>query len=299
MVTHYIIPSNQIGSLRIALVADLHNRPCDALLEALCEERPDMIAIAGDLMERYESDDGEYNALEDLEEQTTNDPRWKKRIYRNLYHLDVLYGRVFKTKREDAAENQNAYAFLKAANRIAPTFYALGNHERLVNDEDRALIAATGTILLENTCTTASIAGWNLAIGGLSSRGLNRDTKWLTDFCDQELIHARPSLKILLCHHPEYYPRLKAAGFQMEAIQLILAGHAHGGQMRLFGKPLFAPGQGFFPKLAGGIYEERMIVSRGLSDTAHTPRINNPMELVMIDVGKRRDEAENNNGQII
>ena len=85
----------------------------------------------------------------------------------------------------------------------------------------------------------------------------------------------------------------------MEAIQLILAGHAHGGQMRLFGKPLFAPGQGFFPKLAGGIYEERMIVSRGLSDTAHTPRINNPMELVMIDVGKRRDEAENNNGQII
>ena len=42
-----------------------------------------------------------------------------------------------------------------------------------------------------------------------------------------------------------------------------------------------------------------MIVSRGLSDTAHTPRINNPMELVMIDVGKRRDEAENNNGQII
>ena len=92
------------------------------------------------------------------------------------------------------------------------------------------------------------------------------------------------ALKVLLCHHPEYYHRFESAGYRLDAIDLILSGHAHGGQMCIFGKPLFAPGQGFFPKLAGGVYDGRLIVSRGLSDTAHTPRINNPMELVMIDI---------------
>ena len=257
---------------------------CETLLEALREEQPDLIAIAGDLMERYESDDEEYDALEDLEEQTTDKPCWKKWVYRVLYHLDILYGRVCDIKRDETAENTNAYTFLNAANRIAPTFYSLGNHERSVKDEDRALIAASGVVLLENTCTTVQIGGWTLEIGGLSSRGLSGDTAWLTDFCDEKASLSEPTLKVLLCHHPEYYPRLKKAGFHVETIHLILAGHAHGGQIRFFGKPLFAPGQGLFPKLAGGVYDGRLIVSRGLSDTAHVPRMNNPMELVIINV---------------
>lgn len=291
VITRYTIPTNRPCRLRIALVADLHDRPCEPLLGALREQQPDMIAIAGDLLERFEPDDGEFDAFEDLDEQTEGYPAWKKALYHLLYHLDVLYGWLHRVRRDETEENANAYAFLKAAVQIAPTYYALGNHERYVNDADRAAIAATGAVLLDNAYATAEVCGCEIKIGGLSSRGLTTDTSWLTNFCNTETSGTKPALKVLLCHHPEYYPWLDKVGFQLDTVDLILSGHAHGGQMRLFGKPLFAPGQGFFPKLAGGVYDGRLIISRGLSDTAHTPRINNPMELVLIDI------AEGNHAQ--
>ena len=284
IMTRYTISLNHPCHLRIALVTDLHDHPCEQLLDALHEQQPDVIAVAGDLLERFEPDDGEFDAFEDLDEQTKGYPAWKKTFYHLLYHLDALFGQLHRTHRNDTESNANAYAFLNAASRIAPIYYALGNHERYVNEADRAAIAATGAILLDNIYTTTEVGGCTLWIGGLSSRGLLGDTDWLTDFCNAVAAEAQPTLKVLLCHHPEYYPRLETAGFRLDAIDLVLSGHAHGGQMCLFGKPLFAPGQGFFPKLAGGVYDGRLIVGRGLSNTAHTPRVNNPMELVMIDI---------------
>jgi len=284
IITRYTISTNHPFRLRIALVTDLHDHPCEQLLDALHEQRPDVIAVADDLLERFKPDDGAFDAFEDLDEQTRGYPAWKKTFYYLLYHLDFLYGRLHRTHHDNTESNENAYTFLKAASRIAPTYYALGNHERYVNDADRAAIAATGAILLDNAYTTTEVGGCTLRIGGLSSRGLLGDTDWLTDFCNAAAAEAQPTLKILLCHHPEYYPRLETAGFRLNSIDLVLSGHVHGGQIRLFSKALFAPGQGFFPKIAGGVYDGRLIVSRGLSNTAHTPRINNPMELVMINI---------------
>lgn len=286
IITRYTISTNCPCRLRIALVADLHDRPCEPLLGALREQQPDMIAIAGDLLERFAPDDGEFDAFEDLDEQTEGYPLWKKALYHLLYHLDVLYGWLHRIRRDETEDNVNAYAFLKAAVQIAPTYYALGNHERYVNDADRTAIAATGAVLLDNAYTTAEVYGCEIKIGGLSSRGLAKDTSWLADFCNAEPTGKESALKVLLCHHPEYYHRFESAGYRLDAIDLILSGHAHGGQMCIFGKPIFAPGQGFFPKLTGGVYNGRLIISRGLSDTAHTPRINNPMELVMIDIAE-------------
>lgn len=291
VITRYTIPTKRPCRLRIALVADLHDQPCDELLTAIEEQQPDVIAIAGDLLERLEPDDGQFDPFEDLDEQIEGYRSWKKTLYHVIYYMDGLYGWLHRVRRDETDENANAYAFLKAAVQIAPTYYALGNHERYVNNTDRAAITATGTVLLDNTYTTAEVVGCTLSIGGLSPRGLSKDTSWLTDFCNTEALGTKPALKVLLCHHPEYYPRLDKAGFRLDAIDLILSGHAHGGQMCIFGKPIFAPGQGFFPKLAGGVYNGRLIISRGLSDTAHTPRINNPMELVMIDI------AEGNHAQ--
>ena len=284
IITRYTISTNHPCCLRIALVTDLHDHPCEQLLDALHEQRPDVIAVAGDLLERFEPDDGEFDAFEDLDEQTRGYPAWKKTLYHLLYHLDALYGQLHRTHRNDTESNANAYTFLNAASRIAPTYYALGNHERYIKDADRAAIAATGTILLDNAYTTTEVGGCTLRIGGLSSRGMLGDTNWLRDFCNDVAAEAKPFLKVLLCHHPEYYPWLETVGIPLGAIDLVLSGHAHGGQMCLLGKPLFAPGQGFFPKLTGGVYDGRLIVSRGLSNTAHTPRINNLMELVMIDI---------------
>ena len=69
----------------------------------------------------------------------------------------------------------------------------------------------------------------------------------------------------------------------------MLAGHAHGGQVRIPGilNGLFSPGEGFFPKYAGGRYELEggvtMIVSRGLAKSA-LPRVFNPPELAVIEL---------------
>jgi predicted MPP superfamily phosphohydrolase len=84
--------------------------------------------------------------------------------------------------------------------------------------------------------------------------------------------------KLLLCHHPEYYPRY----IRERDIDLTLSGHAHGGQWQIVGRGIFAPGQGLFPRYTGGVYEGRLVVSRGLTNTVSVPRFGNPTELVRI-----------------
>lgn len=86
--------------------------------------------------------------------------------------------------------------------------------------------------------------------------------------------------RIVLCHHPEYYPLISD-----KPIDLILAGHAHGGQWRFFGQGIFAPGQGLFPKYTRGIYGN-MVVSAGLANEKLIPRLWNPTELVILEIGE-------------
>ena len=57
----------------------------------------------------------------------------------------------------------------------------------------------------------------------------------------------------------------------------MVSGHAHGGQVRIPGvlNGLYAPNQGWFPKLAGGAYAQggtTLIVSRGLAVRTRLPR---------------------------
>ena len=93
-------------------------------------------------------------------------------------------------------------------------------------------------------------------------------------------------MKILLSHHPEYYPRY----LEGRNIDLIFSGHAHGGQWRIpfVLNGLYAPDQGLFPKYAGGKYEKDgsvMIVSRGLArETTPVPRIFNRPEIVIVNI---------------
>ena len=71
-------------------------------------------------------------------------------------------------------------------------------------------------------------------------------------------------------------------------IDLVLSGHAHGGQFRLFGQGFFSPGQGWFPKYTSGIHRGkygRMIISKGMANTVRVaPRLFNPTEVVYIEV---------------
>ena len=209
---------------------------------------------------------------------------------------DVLHGYI--TDR-DYLVAERMLPFLSACTDIAPTFFSLGNHVWMLHPDDIAVIENAGVHVLDN-----SWLKWNdIYIGGLTSasatayrkmrgdseirypewiakqpklRSLRRTwqpyTSWLSEFS------AQPGFKILLSHHPEYWHQVKDFD-----IDLMLSGHAHGGQIRIAGHGLFAPGQGLWPELTSGVHDGRLVISRGLSNTAGIiPRLFNPREIVYV-----------------
>ena len=174
--------------------------------------------------------------------------------------------------------------------KMKPTFVSLGNHERKFKGELLPLILKTGVTLLDNTATTFH----GIHIGGLSSgydwkeEQANTKTtptpnlKWLSEFAKLR------GYKLLLSHHPEYFkPYISAL-----PIDLTLSGHAHGGQWRFFGRGVFAPGQGLFPKYTSGIYQGehgKLLVGRGLGDShKFPPRIFNRTEVIIVTLKAER-----------
>ena len=115
-------------------------------------------------------------------------------------------------------------------------------------------------------------AGSFVEIGGAVTASQHRpDTAWLDDFA------AQPGLKVCLSHHPEYFPLIP------RVVDLMLSGHAHGGQWRFFGHGVWSPGQGFLPRWTKCVYEGRLVVSAVLANTASVPRPFNPTEVVYVE----------------
>ena len=113
-----------------------------------------------------------------------------------------------------------------------------------------------------------------MVLGGLSSAPRDkRDASFLADMAKQE------GFRLLMCHHPEYY-QAQVAGYDIE---LTVSGHAHGGQIQLLGRGLYAPGQGMLPKWTDGFYfDGRLLVSRGMTNSTRAPRLFNPCELILL-----------------
>ena len=252
--TTYHLP----GVPPIALLGDFHNGEAEPILHSLEQHHPSVICIAGDV------------------------------VYAKAPESGLI-----------VAEQRHVLPLLRGCVAIAPTFMSLGNHESILCPEDMALIRGTEVTVLDNTYTTTDDG---LVIAGLTSHYIldrrafraahpsiepypryqhdpewqpiqEPDTDWLNELPD--------GYSILLSHHPEYYPLIP------KNINLVLAAHAHGGQVRFYNpfrrqwQGLYAPGQGWFPRYTSGKHG-RMIITRGLTNTARVPRINNPTEIVYI-----------------
>lgn len=164
-------------------------------------------------------------------------------------------------------------AFLRESAKRKPTFYSLGNHEtrQETYDELMALVKESGAEVLINRY----VRFHDLWIGGWYDPKVVQVPDMMDEFEQLE------GCKLLLCHKPEHYMNL----LRHRQVDLTIAGHAHGGQIRIGNQGIYAPGQHFFPRYTKG-WENggKLLISAGAGNPCRMPRWNNPCEVLMLTV---------------
>lgn len=168
-----------------------------------------------------------------------------------------------------------------------PCYYVSGNHEAWTGEMD-ALYQQTeeaGVTVLRMSSGILTVRGQRIALCGIPDPyemvfSGAPDTEEQIRQAMENVDSA--DFTVLLAHRPELLA--KYAQFPFD---LVVSGHAHGGQVRIPGvlNGLYAPNQGWFPKLAGGAYTQdgtTLIVSRGLAVRTRLPRIFNRPEVVLV-----------------
>ena len=210
-------------------------------------------------------------------------------------------------ERTRAVESMDALATLtEQLVKIAPVYYVDGNHEQDVKRNDHELyvqlngaLADLGAAQLKDEIVSFPVkngAHVNLC-------GITRHYYW--GDAEQELVgklRRMDGVNVLACHYPEsviWYEAFGSGGLDAE-----LCGHTHGGLIRVpFIGGMYAPEQGKWPmydlgaypvytdttwkKYGGGEgaeYLGTMIISGGLAGEHGVPRVNNPMEVSVVEV---------------
>ncbi len=267
IVTNYYISTQKpdFHPTKIGLVTDLHEEDPTELIDLLKKEKPDLILVAGDTLERHE-EGKEGHTMKEIDSYQEISPFWSSFCrFLKIFHRILGIFRIKYYKNEECG-----HKFLREASKIAPVYLSKGNHEWYFLPEDIDLMKECHIKALDNEDCRLSLLGNEFLIGGLSTM---HDIQWLDSFSQKE------GFKILLCHHPEYYKRFIFS--KGDSFDLVVSGHAHGGQWRIGGRGILAPGQGFLPIFHHGQYS-KLIVSAGVSNPSVIPRFGNPKELVMI-----------------
>ena len=188
-----------------------------------------------------------------------------------------------------------ALACVKELVKIAPVYYANGNHEERMKlkpekyDQSYALyrekLLNLGVHLLENESTVLSdeskvrLTGLEIPLecythlkrrempeGAIKERIGNQDPE---------------AFQVLLAHNPSYMKEYLAWG-----ADLILSGHLHGGMVRIPGiGGVIGPDFVLFPKYSGEmrrVGDQTVIVSKGLGTHTIHIRLFNPAEIVVL-----------------
>lgn len=259
-VTDYKIRSSKIEeTTKIVLISDLHNhqfgKANKQLVNKIKKQDPDLILLDGDILN------------------------------------------------EDGKNANIAVDLVRSLAKMAPVYYAWGNHEtdymKHKTSDLRQELKEAGARVVEKEYEDLKIRDNKIRIGGLyeyafavdgegnmSKKDMSSKVRdFLTDFEDSD------AFKIMLSHRPDSFIFGHAA--DTWKIDLVVSGHAHGGQVRILGKGgLYGADQGWFPKYVDGIHHfktvKNMIITRGLgSDTEKLPRFHNIPEIVVIRLEKR------------
>lgn len=182
---------------------------------------------------------------------------------------------------------ERTLSLMRQLSALYPCYYVSGNHEAWTGEMD-ALYQQTeeaGVTVLRMSSGVLTVRGQRIALCGVPDPyemvfSGAPDTEEQLRQALEDVDSA--DFTVLLAHRPELLA--KYAQFPLD---LVVSGHAHGGQVRIPGvlNGLYAPNQGWFPKLAGGAYTQdgtTLIVSRGLAVRTRLPRIFNRPEVVLV-----------------
>lgn len=255
-VSRYQVEAPVAAPVRIAHLSDQHNAVFGpenaALVELVAAQQPDLIFLTGDQINR------------------------------------------------DEPGTASAERLIRALAGVAPVYCSLGNHEQeyqanFGSDPAKAF-ARAGAVVLEKSWQDITVNGSLLRVGGLYGYALPagqekdyashswylEECAFLRDFC------GTARAKLLLCHMPVSW--IQSGSLDSWAADVVFAGHAHGGQVRLpFVGGLYAPDQGWFPGRECGLYfsadgARTLVLSRGLGGRVPVPRFNNVPELVVAEL---------------
>lgn len=251
-VTHYSVEAKLRRPIRLLVISDLHGKQFGkdntALIKRIRLLRPDLIVFPGDS------------------------------VSSSLYNLEATL------------------MLFRRLSDLCPCFLIPGNHEKRSGKWGRLSnqIKSTGITVLQNERADTVIQGQKLHILGLDEGLALSRLDYLRAACgtlkhpdNRHLLKELASLdgvRIVLSHFPENYALIGELSYCRFPFDLMVCGHAHGGHMRLFGKPVYSPGQGFMPRFADGLYGKApaLLVSRGLGNDSPIPRINNRPELPLV-----------------
>lgn len=251
-INSYKIETNKVkNNYRIVLIADLHNKVFgnnnDVLIQKIKEQKPDFVVAAGDM------------------------------VFKKEKNVDI------------------ARDLLCSVSEFAPVYYGMGNHEKEIryianiNDEEemnsvdmKHVFKDTNVKYMENeTERFYKNSDEYILIGAINGQPVYKNE---TEFFNRFKEESKGNFSILIIHQPEHVIQ----HLSNDDLELVLSGHTHGGQFRIpFIGGLICPNQGFFPKYDKGLFTEgetNLIITAGLGNSHRLPRINNPAEIVTIDI---------------
>lgn len=189
---------------------------------------------------------------------------------------------------------------MKGLLEIAPVYYVNGNHEMALDEQTIQAfyeeLKDMGVHLLFDEKASLKREEEEIFLLGLSEftvfacKDYIRSNKVRADECMLKLELEKLESKVekedfvvLLTHEPQYLDL-----YASDKVDLIFAGHAHGGQIRLpFTDGLYAPGQGTLPKMTSGVHvcgTSTLMISRGLGNSTFPFRVFNRPEIVVVDL---------------
>lgn len=185
---------------------------------------------------------------------------------------------------------------LEAMAERAPVYYVEGNHDRRCYKKLIEFFETLGirTLTNESVLHTPNGKEESFEIIGICDLDSMRDRNYEFGGVLPLFEKAGSGFRLVLTHEPLLYDKIgghgTATGRAAETPQLVLAGHTHGGQIRLpFFPTLYAPRQGLFPKYGDGFYGDggsKLYISKGVGTTVFPVRFWNRPEITVLKLSK-------------